>query len=121
MCGCSVSAQRILVRDIQKAVADLYGLPADIMREPDGMYGSRERSRVRPRQVAMYLSRQLCAGGKQREKGRASLTAIGRRFGGRDHTTILHGCRTVERFMLSDTEERRAVGEVGLLLIEKAR
>jgi chromosomal replication initiator protein len=109
----------IRISDIQQAVADLYGLPPRALTEPDGMYGSRERKYARPRQVAMYLARQFCSTEPQRTSNRASLTAIGRKFGGRDHTTVLHGCRTIERFMLSDTEERHAVGEVGLRLIEQ--
>jgi chromosomal replication initiator protein len=108
----------IKVADIQRAVADLYGLSPALLREPDGATGSRQRERVRPRQVAMYLARQLCATGKQRQYGRASLVAIGRRFGGRDHATILHGCRTIERLLKTNTEERRAVGEIGLRFIQ---
>jgi chromosomal replication initiator protein len=110
----------ILVADVQAAVAELYGLPVATMREPDGMTGSRERERCRPRQVAMFMARRICGDGPQRSQGRASLSALGRRFGGRDHTTILHGCRTIEKLMQSDSEERRAVGEVGLMLIEGA-
>jgi chromosomal replication initiator protein len=115
-----VNPERLLISEIQRAVADLYGLPVDALSEPDGMTGSRERKHVRPRQVAMYLSRQLCSNGAQRQAGRASLNFIGRKFGGRDHATVLYGCRTIERFMLCDTEERRAVGEVGLRLIDEA-
>lgn len=112
----------ILVADIQRAVADLYGLPVGIMREPDGAFGSRERrTHARPRQVAMFLARQLCSPDAypNRQSNRASLCALGRRFGGRDHTTVLHGCRTIERLMHEDSEERRAVGEVALFFIER--
>ena len=109
----------ILVADIVRTVADVYGLPVSALRDPDGMFGSRERRYARPRQVAMYLSRKLCSDGPQRASGRASLTAIGRRFGGRDHATVHHACKTIERMIQRDCEERRAIGEVGLRLIEK--
>jgi chromosomal replication initiator protein len=107
----------IRVADIQAAVADLYGIPQHVMREPDGLGHRARDTRVRPRQVAMYLCRQICSTGKQREETRTSMQAIGRCFN-RDHSTVSHACRQVERFMLADTEERRAVGEVGLRLIE---
>jgi chromosomal replication initiator protein len=61
---------------------------------------SSRRSRIvaRPRQVAMYLSKQLTA---------HSLPEIGRKFGGRDHTTVMHACRRIEELLASD----RALGE----------
>jgi chromosomal replication initiator protein len=111
----------ILIADVQEAVADLYGLRPEVLREPDGMWGSRERRYARPRQVAMYLARKLCGEENPRAHNKASLSTIGRKFGGRDHSTVLHGCRNIERFMLADTEERRAVGEIGLRFIERER
>jgi chromosomal replication initiator protein len=120
---------RILVADIQREVANLYALPVEVanlyalpvevLREPDGMYGSRQPTVARPRQIAMYLSRQFCAQGAQRS--RASLAGIGSKFGGRDHSTVLHGCRTIEKLITEDPEVRHAVGEIGLRLIEGAR
>jgi chromosomal replication initiator protein len=57
---------------------------------------SARRSRVvaRPRQVAMYLSKQLTS---------RSLPEIGRAFGGRDHTTVMHAVRKVEELVKLDT------------------
>jgi chromosomal replication initiator protein len=49
---------------------------------------------VRPRQVAMYLAKQLTL---------RSLPEIGRRFGGRDHTTVLHAVRKIENLVNNDT------------------
>jgi chromosomal replication initiator protein len=49
---------------------------------------------VRPRQVAMYLAKQLTL---------RSLPEIGRRFGGRDHTTVLHAVRKIENLVHTDT------------------
>jgi chromosomal replication initiator protein len=60
----------------------------------------RGREVARPRQVAMYLSKQLTP---------KSLPDIGRRFGGRDHTTVIHGIRQVERLRETDCDIDRAV------------
>ena len=55
----------------------------------------RAREVARPRQVAMYLSKQLTP---------KSLPDIGRRFGGRDHTTVIHAVRQIEKLRASDAE-----------------
>lgn len=73
---------RLTVADIQTIVADFYRIPRAEMTSPN-----RKREVARPRQVAMYLARTIA--------GR-SLNDIGARFGGRDHTTVLHGIRSVE-------------------------
>lgn len=75
---------------IQKTVADYYKLKvAD-------MY-SKKRSRIvaRPRQIAMWLARELT---------QHSLPEIGEAFGGRDHTTVLHACRTINDLRNKDTQ-----------------
>ena len=51
------------------------------------------RSYARPRQVAMYLSKLLTS---------RSLPEIGRRFGGRDHTTVMHGVKRIEDLQIQD-------------------
>ena len=53
----------------------------------------RSRAVARPRQIAMYLSKQLTT---------RSLPEIGRKFGGRDHTTVIHAVRKVESLRESD-------------------
>ncbi len=53
----------------------------------------RVRNYARPRQVAMYLCKQLTS---------RSLPEIGRRFGGRDHTTVMHGVRRIEELRIQD-------------------
>jgi chromosomal replication initiator protein len=53
------------------------------------------RSYARPRQVAMYLAKQLTS---------RSLPDIGRRFGGRDHTTVMHGVRRIEELKSADPQ-----------------
>ncbi len=75
------STRRISIEDIQRKIADFYKLDP---RE----FQSAQRSRrvARPRQVAMFLARTITE---------RSLPEIGRRFGGRDHTTVLHACRRI--------------------------
>ena len=74
--------RRITVDDIQKAVSEYYG-----MKQADLLSDRRNRAIARPRQVAMWLCKQLTT---------RSLPDIGRRFGGRDHTTVLHAVRNIE-------------------------
>ena len=80
--------QSISIGNIQKAVADYYGLQ---LRE---MLGKRRtRSLVRPRQMAMALAKELTE---------HSLPDIGDAFDGRDHTTVLHACRQIKKLKDSD-------------------
>jgi chromosomal replication initiator protein len=65
------------------------------MRKAVLMPGTRPGVVARPRQVAMYLSKQLTP---------KSLPDIGRRFGGRDHTTVIHAVRQIEKLRASDSE-----------------
>src|SRR5579883_1509836 len=79
----SRGARRIKIEDIQKLVATHYNVSrGDILSE------RRTAAIVKPRQVAMYLSKVLTL---------RSLPEIGRRFGGRDHTTVLHAVRKIEK------------------------
>jgi chromosomal replication initiation ATPase DnaA len=72
---------------------------------PDKLTGkSRERDIVLPRMVAMYISR---------EEQLGTLKAIGRHFGGRDHSTVVHAKTTVETFLKSDSEFKTLVEEIG--------
>ncbi|MCA0368309.1 MAG: chromosomal replication initiator protein DnaA [Proteobacteria bacterium] len=87
--------RRITVDEIQKTVADHFNLKqADLLSE------RRTRSVARPRQIAMYLCKQHTT---------RSYPDIGRRFGGRDHTTILHGVRKIEELMPQDDQIARDV------------
>ncbi len=74
--------RRITIEDIQKRVAAHYNI-----RMTDMHSARRARNVARPRQVAMYLSKQLTS---------RSLPEIGRKFGGRDHTTVMHAVRRIE-------------------------
>ncbi len=85
--------KRVTVDDIQKAAADHFGLKqADLISE------RRTRSVARPRQAAMWLAKQLTT---------RSLPDIGRRFGGRDHTTVLHAVRRIESLRQGDPQLAR--------------
>ncbi|MGY0505827.1 chromosomal replication initiator protein DnaA [Luteimonas sp. e5] len=85
-------AQQALVSipNIQKTVADYYGLPLR-----DLLSKRRTRSLARPRQVAMALSKELTD---------HSLPEIGDAFAGRDHTTVLHACKQVRSLIESDAK-----------------
>jgi len=80
----------ITIENIQKTVAEYYKI-----RISDLHSNSRSRSITRPRQVAMALSKELT---------NHSLPEIGNAFGGRDHTTILHGCRKIAELRDSDSK-----------------
>ena len=82
------------MRQIQRIVAEFYHLKTEDMYSP-----RRQRWIARPRQIAMYLTRELTG---------HSLPRIGREFR-RDHTTILHGIRLVEDLCHSDPETLAAV------------
>ena len=80
----------ITIENIQKTVAEYYKI-----RISDLHSNSRSRSITRPRQVAMALSKELT---------NHSLPEIGNAFGGRDHTTVLHGCRKIAELRESDNK-----------------
>ena len=80
--------KRVTVDDIQRAVAEHYGL-----KKEDLLSERRTRSVARPRQTAMFLAKQLTT---------RSYPDIGRRFGGRDHTTVLHAVRRIEELKAQD-------------------
>ncbi|KFI28871.1 chromosomal replication initiator protein DnaA [Paenirhodobacter enshiensis] len=84
------SERKVTIEEIQRKVAEHYNVRLSDMIGP-----KRLRTIARPRQVAMYLSKQLTT---------RSLPEIGRRFGGRDHTTIMHGIRKVEELMTADSQ-----------------
>lgn len=92
------------VRDIQEAVAEHFGVSrADLMAD------RRTVNHVRPRQIAYYLARELTP---------LSMPAIGLRFGGRDHTTVLHGFRKVEALALRDIEVAHDIATLANVLTD---
>ena len=80
--------RRVTIEEIQKRVAEHYNIRLG------EMYSARRaRAIARPRQVAMYLAKQLTA---------RSLPEIGRKFGGRDHTTVMHAVKKIEELKVQD-------------------
>jgi chromosomal replication initiator protein len=91
----SCNERKVTVDMIQKTVAEHYSLTqADLISE------RRARAVARPRQVAMWLAKQVTT---------RSLPDIGRRFGGRDHTTVLHAVRRIESLKAEDAVLARDV------------
>lgn len=82
------SERKITIEEIQRQVSDHYNIRLSDMIGP-----KRVRNFARPRQVAMYLCKQMTS---------RSLPEIGRRFGGRDHTTVMHGVRRIEELKVQD-------------------
>jgi len=81
--------RRVTIEEIQKRVAEHFNIRLG------EMYSARRsRAIARPRQVAMYLSKQLTA---------RSLPEIGRQFGGRDHTTVMHAVKKIDELRASDS------------------
>jgi len=80
--------RRVTIEEIQKRVAEHYNIKLQEMHS-----ARRARAVARPRQVAMYLAKQLTS---------RSLPEIGRKFGGRDHTTVMHAVKKVEELKAQD-------------------
>ncbi|MCR9221491.1 MAG: chromosomal replication initiator protein DnaA [Alphaproteobacteria bacterium] len=80
--------RRVTIDEIQKRVAEHFTMKLSDMHSP-----RRSRGVARPRQVAMYLAKQLTT---------RSLPEIGRKFGGRDHTTVMHAVKKVEELRQTD-------------------
>jgi len=94
----SRGSRRIELRRIAAATARHFSLRVSELRS-----ASRRQSVVRARGVAMYLAREL---------GGSSLNQIGSFFGGRDHTTVMHGCRRTEELLNSEPAIRQAIQQV---------
>lgn len=84
--------RRITIDEIQRRVCEHFNIKVAEMHS-----ARRARPLARPRQVAMYLAKQLTP---------RSLPEIGRKFGGRDHTTVIHAVRRIEELMTSDPAMR---------------
>ncbi len=80
--------RRVTIEEIQRKVAEHFNIKIAEMQS-----ARRARAVARPRQVAMYLAKQLTS---------RSLPEIGRKFGGRDHTTVMHAVRKVEELRATD-------------------
>ncbi|MDF1668168.1 MAG: chromosomal replication initiator protein DnaA [Roseovarius sp.] len=84
------SERKISIEEIQRRVAEHYNIRLSEMIGP-----KRLRNFARPRQVAMFLCKQMTS---------RSLPEIGRRFGGRDHTTVMHGVKRIEELRNQDVQ-----------------
>ena len=84
------SNRKVTIEEIQRKVSEHYNIRLSDMIGP-----KRVRTIARPRQVAMHLAKVLTT---------RSLPEIGRRFGGRDHTTIMHGVRKIEELRATDSQ-----------------
>lgn len=89
------SVQRVKIDDILRVIGKHFNVPKADLLSP-----RRARSIVRPRQIGMYLAKTLTT---------RSLPEIGRRFGGRDHSTVLHAVRKIETLMQQDEKLAREV------------
>jgi chromosomal replication initiator protein len=82
-------SRQISIENIQKTVAEFYRLKTSEL-----LSKKRTRNIARPRQIAMTLARELTS---------MSLPEIGSSFGGRDHSTVIHACKTIEELKRSDS------------------
>ena len=87
---------------IMNTASDFYGLTLNDLTGP-----TRKREITVPRQIAMYLTREMTG---------MSLPQIGNAFGGRDHTTVMHSCKTVEAAMVTNPNLRLVVDEIKRLV-----
>ena len=100
----SQETKRVRIEDIQKIVARQFNVS-----RTDLLSSRRTRIIVRPRQVAMYLAKMMTP---------RSLPEIGRRFGGRDHTTVLHAVRKIEDMSSKDQKLAREIELLKRLILE---
>lgn len=96
--------RRVKIDDILRVVTKHYSV-----NRGDLLSARRNRSIVRPRQIGMYLAKSLTA---------RSLPEIGRRFGGRDHTTVLHAIRKIDELLVGDAAMREDVEVLKRMLKE---
>jgi chromosomal replication initiator protein len=94
--------KKLTIDEIQRKVAEHYRL-----KMTDLLSARRAREVARPRQVAMYLAKKLTP---------RSLPEIGRRFGGRDHTTVMHAVKRIEELRVTDREIDADVSHLTRLL-----
>ncbi len=98
---------RITVSMVQRVASEFFAVAI-----PELCGAKRERSVLYPRQVAMYLCRKLTE---------ASLPEIGRAFGGRDHTTVLHAVGKIDRELTQDINKKSVVERLQTLVLSAAQ
>lgn len=100
----SADSRKVRIEDIQRIVARQFNVSKN-----DLLSNRRTRMIVRPRQIAMYLAKMMTP---------RSLPEIGRRFGGRDHTTVLHAVRKIEELTAKDQNLAHEVELLKRLILE---
>ncbi len=98
-------AKVITVDKIQNIVSNFYSISLSEM-----LSQRRSRPLARPRQIAMYLAKKLTT---------RSLPEIGRRFANRDHTTVIHAVKTINRLSEKDEELKKNINEIKSILMEE--
>lgn len=91
-------SREVSIEFIQKSVCEYFEVPVDKLREK-----TRKRNIVQARQLSMYLAKNFT---------KNSLKVIGKHFGGRDHSTVIHSCQMVQNLMDTDSEFRESVKEL---------
>ncbi len=91
-------SNEISVEFIQKMVASYYNIPVEKLREK-----TRKKLIVTARKLSMYLAKQM---------SNKSLTVIGEYFGGRDHSTVIHACRSIEEMLQNDDRFKNVVNDL---------
>ncbi|HMZ89404.1 MAG TPA: chromosomal replication initiator protein DnaA [Chitinophagales bacterium] len=91
-------SREVSIDFIQKAVCDYFEVPVEKLKEK-----TRKRQVVQARQLSMYLSKNFT---------KHSLKAIGKHFGGRDHSTVIHSCQAIQNLMDTDTKFRESVDDL---------
>ena len=97
------STKVITIDKIQNVTSNFFNISLSDMLSP-----RRSRPLARPRQVAMYLAKKLTS---------RSLPEIGRKFSNRDHTTVIHAVKTIEKLKESNDELRKNVEELKSLVL----
>ena len=93
----------LTIEKVQKAVCQYFNITMDNL-----LSKSRKRQIVQARQIAMYMSRNLL---------KCSLSTIGSEIGGKDHSTVLHACSTVQDLMSIDKTFRQYVTDIEKMLV----
>lgn len=94
--------RKITITEIQKKTSEYYGIKIDDLKS-----SRRSRDVARPRQIAMFLVKTLTG---------HSFPEIGRKFGGKDHTTVLHAVRRIEELLTQDKELVEQINEIKMFL-----
>ena len=98
----TIKRRQITAELVMQTVCDYYGVSMDDLTGP-----TRKREITVPRQIAMFLTREMTG---------MSLPQIGNVFGGRDHTTVLHSCKTVEANIAANTDVKAVVEDIKQLV-----